>query len=356
VSASSATSEEVGYLSGVTGAIQTQIDGKADENEATPVSVSGNPITITDAANIPCESLSMTIEPIQSGSGTPSPTNVRPITGLTEANVNDGVNVWDGNSSYTLNTDGFLFAREVPISQGKSYEFIFDCAEPKEQCSFEVFKNTQTTANRIVNEAFYVSEKNKVTFTISESAATYKCRLYTNSPSGLTVSNIVLNEIANTATITFGETVYGGNVDFDSGIVTVKWASMDVTWFNRSNARQYWVRANPRAKLSTENVYCDKLPKRAEADYGVSVDNMSALVFLFPDDYESASDAINAYGGSLQVVYELGTYTELALTPAQLTLLKGYNTVSANGATISLDYQKDNLAGDIKKWVIEHFG
>lgn len=37
VSASSATSEEVGYLSGVTGAIQTQIDGKASQSDMTSV-------------------------------------------------------------------------------------------------------------------------------------------------------------------------------------------------------------------------------------------------------------------------------------------------------------------------------
>lgn len=46
-------------------------------------SASGNPIHITDAANFPAESVVTTLEPVQEGSGDPSPENVRPITGHT---------------------------------------------------------------------------------------------------------------------------------------------------------------------------------------------------------------------------------------------------------------------------------
>ena len=52
--------------------------------------------TFNDGSNLPMPSLKVSIEPIQSGSGDPSPSNVRPISGWTEANVTDcGVNVWD---------------------------------------------------------------------------------------------------------------------------------------------------------------------------------------------------------------------------------------------------------------------
>lgn len=43
--------------------------------------------TFSDGANLPMPSLKVSIEPTQSGSGDPSPTNVRPISGHTEANV-----------------------------------------------------------------------------------------------------------------------------------------------------------------------------------------------------------------------------------------------------------------------------
>ena len=43
--------------------------------------------TFTDGSNLPMPKLQVGIEPIQSGSGDPSPTNIRPIIGWTEANV-----------------------------------------------------------------------------------------------------------------------------------------------------------------------------------------------------------------------------------------------------------------------------
>ena len=52
--------------------------------------------TFTDGSNLPMPSLKVGIEPIQEGSGDPSPTNIRPISGWDEVNVSvSGVNVWD---------------------------------------------------------------------------------------------------------------------------------------------------------------------------------------------------------------------------------------------------------------------
>ena len=51
-------------------------------------SASGDIITITDGAdNMPLFSAVVNIEPVQSGSGDPSPTNIRPISGWTQVNV-----------------------------------------------------------------------------------------------------------------------------------------------------------------------------------------------------------------------------------------------------------------------------
>lgn len=49
--------------------------------------VSGNPVVITDADGQNAEDVTVHIEPIQSGSGTPSPTNIRPISGMTDINI-----------------------------------------------------------------------------------------------------------------------------------------------------------------------------------------------------------------------------------------------------------------------------
>lgn len=53
-----------------------------------PKGASGDIITITDGAeNTPLKSAVVNIEPAQSGSGDPSPTNIRPISGWTQAKV-----------------------------------------------------------------------------------------------------------------------------------------------------------------------------------------------------------------------------------------------------------------------------
>lgn len=49
--------------------------------------VSGNPISVSDALARPAESLVIEILPQQSGSGDPSPDNVRPISGFTGVNI-----------------------------------------------------------------------------------------------------------------------------------------------------------------------------------------------------------------------------------------------------------------------------
>lgn len=49
--------------------------------------VSGNPVVITDADGQNAEDVTVHIEPIQSGSGTPSPTNIRPISGMTDISI-----------------------------------------------------------------------------------------------------------------------------------------------------------------------------------------------------------------------------------------------------------------------------
>ena len=70
------------------------------------------------ASDAPLKSLTASIVPVQAGSGDPSPSNVRPITGWTEVNVQrDGVNIFplytpnsvtSNGVTATLNTDGSI--------------------------------------------------------------------------------------------------------------------------------------------------------------------------------------------------------------------------------------------------------
>ena len=115
-----------------------------------------------------------------------------------------------------------------------------------------------------------------------------------------------------TATITFGQTVYGAIVNPKTGKVTVTHAS--IASYNGETINEPW---------------------------------LSSI-----DEYVSGTTPTTG----AQVVYPLTEPTELTLTPAELELLKGYNYISTNGTTIELTYQPDTLKADILLTVSQLYG
>ena len=87
-------------IADVTG-LQTALDGKADTedvyNAFVTENLTGSIASFTDGADdIPVKSLVAEIVPLQSGSGDPSPDNVRAISGWSSVDVSvSGINVWD---------------------------------------------------------------------------------------------------------------------------------------------------------------------------------------------------------------------------------------------------------------------
>jgi hypothetical protein len=140
-----ANEEAIEEVSGTVDDLSTEVEGKQDaltfddvptKNSNNPVksngiydailnvlptdSASGNPCVITDAFGSACKSLKLTLEPIQSGSGTPSPSNVRPISGFTEADltVADAETNPTQTHTYTINLDGTRYGGSVDFKTG----------------------------------------------------------------------------------------------------------------------------------------------------------------------------------------------------------------------------------------------
>ena len=354
VVSSTVTPTELSYLSGATSNVQEQID-------TTPVSMNGNPIAITDAANIPCESLTMTIEPIQSGSGTPSIDNVRPITGLTEANaMTHGVNMWDEETrnGYYLVENGRFYPDSsqlcsknlIPVLPNTTYRLvgvndtIVFCNASGAYISGVRNTNVFTTPSNCYYIAFNFG---------STYGGTYNHDVSVNYPQSYTEYHPYQK---NTATISFGgDTVYGGTVDFNTGILTLTWANINIT----SGVSRYtdhlfykFIDNGIRYTFSSDGLKCDKFATHNErTEDRVIVDFQARLEFWTVNAFSSVADFMAYCGNSIQAVYKLATPQTVQLTPTQLTLLKGTNIVSANGSTIRLSYQKDNKIGDVKQWV-----
>ena len=79
--------------------------------------ISGNPVSISNPSGLTAlTGLSVDIQPVQSGEGDPSPTNIRPITGHTSATVTRTV---DGSATdYTIDLNGTRYGGTLDVLTG----------------------------------------------------------------------------------------------------------------------------------------------------------------------------------------------------------------------------------------------
>lgn len=79
----------------------------------------GNPATFTTDIKKPLEALTVTFNPVQEGSGTASPTNVRPITGLSSVEIKHSGKNTSKPTVYELEfPDGTKYGGELDIVNG----------------------------------------------------------------------------------------------------------------------------------------------------------------------------------------------------------------------------------------------
>lgn len=233
---------------------------------------SGNPIAITDGADCPIRKLKVIFEPIQDGSGDPSPDNVRPF-----------------------------------------------------------IKRESVTVER-------------------------------------TGKNLPPQSVI----IPLGQTVYGGTLDVVGGVLTVRWATVDLGALNWSRTASY---QKPVFYAGLEN---KKYPSQ-----------LLCSIFKFTGNFSGVQSFLNASGNSTigacivnrqiyvredscdsvsafvdfirnrHVAYELATPQTIPLDPATLSTLKGENTFSTDGTSIELEYVVDtktyidNLINSGKKTVVK---
>lgn len=308
----------------------------AIENSVSLKSATGNPIIITDAANANAEELSMTIEPIQSGSGDPSPTNVRPISGISEAvATRTGKNLIDESALIAAVLDpttgqpsastDVKITPMISIKSSATYLFAHQNAEP-----FHIFAYA-ADGTFIERTDIYYDDA------VVTTGATWAYVRIQGAGSAWIYADPVLMQTVD-ITIQLGQTVYGGSVNFKTGEVTVTHVFVSGTISSLINLP--YVPKYQQGDGRNKNL-CDKLIYRYDLN--------SDPHFFF----ENNRLVTRAVDGSMeiQLCYEIATPTTLTLTPAELELLKGNNTITANGAEISLSYYPDNAIGVLARRV-----
>lgn len=325
----------------------------------------GNPITVTDAAPVNAVNLSMDLEPIQAGSGTPSPDNIRPISGRSEVAINrvgknliskienhsyspytgEGdtntnyyctniINLIKGNNTYTLSYSG-------TVTSGSMRELRY-----KSDMTYIGYDDLSNNIRSLSSDVAYVAYRwhkdnnlSNIQLELGSTATTYE------------------PYAGKTYTIQIGQTVYGCHYDVTRGKMVVDRAEVDLsnlTWEtvsrNRWNAHIDGMRFFENDEITT--AISDSFAATTMSQLYSDVNYIGFATNGVSDIYIRNGDSVTEPTG--QVVYELAEPFTIDLTPAQIKMLENTNTLSSDGI-MTLEYQPNNAIGEAVRAVEESY-
>lgn len=348
-------------------------------------------LTFESDYKCPFKHIAVTIEPVQSGSGDPSPENVRPISGWTVADVQrTGKNLLpiysmrtsDKGINYTVTDDGIWvhgtatassYSWEGGVNYDSSwlkipagtYTFsVNDMFGSNQQEGYVVFMGWDSSGNEISNWTLHNSRRSQVMTFATDVGLYYGIFV----KSGLTVDTVVKiqAELGSTATayepysgsslsINWQDeagTVYGGTlaIDEDGGcVLTVGIVSETLNGTRVSSvplANQCLIYLNNSVIRTLENI-SDRYTSFV-GGWGTLPNNSFQIIsdtLRFKDERFSAKsdfvDYLNA--NPLQVVYKLATPITYTLPDVtMLSSLLGTNNIWANTGGIAVTYKDFN--------------
>ena len=330
---------------------------------------SGEIVTITDGqAVVPVNSLKVALEPIQSSSGTPSPDNVRPISGRTEVvTQRTGKNLLDvADISTSVNFYYVQFGTDYELTADQTYTFSADITSNVEPFAISVGSGTDNYAVDIQTSSYNFNGKTSITFTPTATQLETHKKMFVRVPRYSTMQNITATikniqlELGTTATdyepydgdtytTSLGQTVYGGVLDVVSGDLVVDRAMVTFdgteTWtaFGTGFLR---VLSDMKIGRGMDGI-ANWLPTvDNSATFGAFFGAGNQVLYLpkITENISGVSDATtwSAYlaNNPLQVAYPLATPQTIQLTPQEVQLLLGTNNVWSDG-NVTLVYSAD---------------
>ena len=342
-----------------------------------PKEASGSICTFDDGSETPVKSLSVNIDPVQAGSGDPSPENARPISGW------DGVNVYVtgknllkpdkaavGNTIVNLGTtNGSGGSADLSVFGIflKAGVYTFSVATtgalPGWYCRVEY-----NTENIRLGEGANFSGQ----LTIEKDSYV---RMWAYSSTGISPDKIswFQLEVGSVATsyepykgtvypISLPQTVYGGVLDVGKGELTVTKKMVDLgtlTW-NYNATFDTFTSADLRTEIPTEpTTLCSALTDGKWSSGGIASAPDETYSFSLGTRLDmwvkytscgSDADALKSALSGVQLVYPLATPLTINLTPTEVRTILGYNNIYADSGEVSVVYcpqaaQKPTIEG-----------
>lgn len=348
---------------------------------------SGTIATFSDGSDVlPAKSVLVTLNPKQSGSGTPSPSNVRPISGWDEAEtVVSGKNLlrpkYSGRThngvTYVVNDDGTITASGT--ASGTSYA-INNISTNRELTSYLPAGTYRLTGGIDASEQLYLGglyddgtafttvydRGSGATYTFTKGAWVYPQIVITNGTTINETFNIQF-ELGSTATAyepytattyttDLPQTVYGGTLDVVSGVLTVDRAMVNIentiagTPYTGNTNKTVSLTLNPQFPQNYTDYYFiaeqyKYITHKNSASAMNNPDSMEIGMYAYnnssnPDRYRMYLVCPKGITPSGKMAYRIATPTTIQCDPQTVQTLIGDNNVWG-GSGVSIDYYAD---------------
>lgn len=318
--------------------------------------------SFTDGIDSLFKKVVSSIVPVQAGSGTPSPTNVRAISGFTGCAVLDrGINQWDeqwesgainpatGNkitSPEQIRTKNYIKIKPNAYyytkSSGGIWCIFYDENYQPVSSDLPTGQSSSDYGRLLQNMSWKApaTAKYMLFYLVKAYGTTYKHDISVNYPATDTDYHAYT---ATTATISFGSagTVYGGYVDLISGKLVVDRALIKGGWTQFKSNNNFIA-------------YRQTMPYFGKYGGYVAISNITNVISSFNSDNMTynviqppTSGTRNSYmalqddfdQNDVELLYEIATPQEYQLTPTQLRSLVGANRLtSSTGEVTEVEY------------------
>lgn len=352
-----------------------KINGVVFDNILPTDKTSGNPAVITDAFGGACKSLKLTLEPIQSGSGTPSPQNVRPISGRSSATIDRyGKNLLPFSRSgsttingitFTVNSDGTITVNGTATATAT---FLVQWGDPLSPMIGESIILNGCPAVSGMRLQWYNSDgQGNAKVDTGSGTGAFTPATVTNANvailvfNGYTINNQIVKpmvrpaeisdgtyepyETPETLTRSYGQTVYGGTDDVTGEGATSEWTLITPTVTSVAYS----------ASAQSNYALCNVSGLQLDAD---AISNMYAYTktsvtasegtfiafagtFAIYDNDFTTKEIAQAKLNDCRICYKLATPTSIPLTAQNITLLHGDNVLTTDADNIEASYSAD---------------
>ena len=362
----------------------TVVDGKPWTSKKTvdslcmPIEETGNPVQVYPVEGYPL-GVKVSLEPTQAGSGDPSPDNIRPITGRDAVSVTRcGKNLFSTKNGIGVSTAGITNAtiedNRIVLSRidggtWLAYRAYFDIpagiytVSVQATCSDEAFTPTlsiyyrdkDTGVTRVITsingtgaKTIEVPDGNFVGFyahlSLDVSYTGERTVEYSNIQLELgSTATAYEAYIGSTTDIALPETVYGGTLDLETGVVTIDWIFNHTVLGDTSalpGAGDGFVRktlkGDKNVMLGSSNQHCNVAPYSYEYNGGYThfyIDTNGYAMIVLPVD--TPADTVIQTANKTKVPYTI------QLTPQQIAALSGVNTLYTDAGTLTVTGRED---------------